>query len=157
MTLATRQSMVAVALAALLGLLRPVLAQAALPEGLAAVQGKVVWLDFSASWCAPCRQSFPWMNAMQRTYGPQGLSVVAVNLDRDRAAAEKFLAAMPAEFALEFDPDGSLATLYDVEAMPSSYLIDRSGDVVARHLGFRESRRDEYEAAIRSALAQTGE
>jgi thiol-disulfide isomerase/thioredoxin len=121
------------------------------PEGLAR-SGRVVWLDFWASWCTPCRHSFPWMNEMQRKYGAQGFTVLAINLDSVRADAERFLAATPAEFRLEFDPDATLAKQYDVEAMPSSYLLARDGRVVSRHLGFKESKKAEYEAAIRMAL-----
>jgi thiol-disulfide isomerase/thioredoxin len=122
------------------------------PEDVARSRGEVVWLDFWASWCEPCRQSFPWMNAMQQKYGALGLTVVAVNLDSDHAEAERFLASMPAEFSIQFDPEGRLAKRFEVKAMPSSYVIGRTGEVVERHLGFKESREAKYEASIRVAL-----
>jgi thiol-disulfide isomerase/thioredoxin len=139
---------------ALLGLLslRPAVAESSSPEELARTGSQVVWLDFWASWCTPCRHSFPWMNAMQRRYGSKGFKVLAVNLDAERKDADRFLATTPAEFLLEFDPQGTLAKRYDVEAMPSSYLLDRGGRVVSSHLGFKESKEVEYEAAIRAAL-----
>jgi thiol-disulfide isomerase/thioredoxin len=126
------------------------------PVGLGEISGRVVWVDFWASWCVPCRRSFPWMNEMHRKYGRQGLQIIAVNLDMDRTAAEQFLRETPASFALRFDPDGELARVFDVKAMPSSYLLDPSGQVIERHLGFKLSDASEYEAAIRSALAARG-
>src|SRR3954462_3047559 len=96
---------------------------------LDALKGKVVLLDFWASWCDPCRRSFPWMTEMQRRYGGSDLVGVAINLDHDRKLAEKFLAAVPAGFRVEFDPGATLATQFGVTAMPMSFLIDRKGVV----------------------------
>ncbi|MHB8475948.1 MAG: TlpA disulfide reductase family protein [Steroidobacteraceae bacterium] len=75
---------------------------------LAEFRGNVVYLDFWASWCAPCRQSFPWMQTMQDAYGAQGLRVVAVNVDQYRADAERFLAKFHPNFDVRFDPLGEL-------------------------------------------------
>jgi thiol-disulfide isomerase/thioredoxin len=129
--------------------------RAAPPEGLAPVEGQVVWVDFWASWCVPCRRSFPWLNSMHRKYGPNGLQIIAVNLDKDRALADKFLAEVPAEFALRFDPAGNLAKHYGVQAMPSSYLIDTDGNVLATHAGFRSADTADYEKAIEAALSKS--
>ena len=115
-------------------------------------QGKVVVVDFWASWCVPCRRSFPWMNDMQAKYGDQGLVVIAVNVDRERAAAEEFLAEVPADFRIHYDNDGVVAEAFGVEAMPSSYVIGRDGEIVARHLGFKVKKQDEYEAILVKAL-----
>jgi thiol-disulfide isomerase/thioredoxin len=133
----------------------PSQAHAAPPAELGAVQGKVVWVDFWASWCVPCRRSFPWMNTMHRKYSAQGLQIIAVNLDMDRALADGFLAQMPAEFAVQFDPAGKLAKQFDVQAMPSSYVLDASGKVIAKHYGFKLGDADEYERQIQAALAGT--
>jgi cytochrome c biogenesis protein CcmG/thiol:disulfide interchange protein DsbE len=121
---------------------------------LADLKGQVVYLDFWASWCSPCRKSFPWMNEMQRRYRARGLTVVAVNLDKDRALAQQFLAAMHPMFTIAYDPEGKVASRYDVQAMPSSYLIDRSGRVVSRHLGFREDDKAAMEQTIRALLGK---
>jgi thiol-disulfide isomerase/thioredoxin len=131
------------------------IARAGPPPGLAPVEGRVVWVDFWASWCVPCRRSFPWLNSMHRKYGPDGLQIIAVNLDKDRALADRFLAEVPAEFALRFDPAGELAKHYGVQAMPSSYLIDADGNVLATHAGFRTSDAADYEQAIETALAKS--
>lgn len=116
--------------------------------------GKVVLLDFWASWCAPCRQSFPWMAELQRRYAEEGLIVVAVNLDQDRHLAEQFLAATPAAFRVEYDPAGTIATQFGVSAMPMSFLIDRTGRVRARHVGFRQAQRPEREASLLKLLEE---
>lgn len=127
--------------------------RAAPPPELGELKGKVVWVDFWASWCVPCRRSFPWMNSMQQRYGAQGLQIIGVNLDDDRGAANKFLEETPASFMLKFDPGGVLARKFDVKAMPSSFLLDAAGNVLAKHSGFRLADEAEYEAQIRSALA----
>lgn len=114
--------------------------------------GQVVLIDFWASWCGPCRQSFPWMNTMQSKYSDDGLVIVAVNVDNDLAAANRFLADFPAKFQIHFDADKTLAHEYEVVAMPSSFLIGRDGHVVKKHMGFKVLKQDEYEAAIRTAL-----
>jgi cytochrome c biogenesis protein CcmG/thiol:disulfide interchange protein DsbE len=129
-------------------------ASAAPPAGLAPVNGKVVWVDFWASWCVPCRRSFPWMNTMHRKYGEQGLQIIAVNLDKQRAAADGFLAEVPAEFSLRFDPTGNLAREFEVQSMPSSYLLDPDGNVLASHFGFRTAEAAGYEKTIQDALAK---
>lgn len=116
--------------------------------------GKVVIVDFWASWCVPCRRSFPWMNAMIEKYADDGLVIVAVNLDKDRAAAEAFLADIPANFEIEFDPEASIAREYGVEAMPNSFVFGRDGELVARHLGFKVKNQDEYEAVLVKALGE---
>jgi cytochrome c biogenesis protein CcmG/thiol:disulfide interchange protein DsbE len=127
------------------------------PPPLAPVEGRVVWVDFWASWCVPCRRSFPWLNSMQRKYGPAGLQIIAVNLDKDRALADGFLAEVPAEFALRFDPSAALAKEFGVQTMPSSFLIDTNGTVLAKHFGFRTADTGDYEKAIEAALNRAPE
>ena len=116
-------------------------------------RGRVVYLDFWASWCVPCRKSFPWMNAMQKQYGKYGFDVVAVNLDEDRELAEQFLSQIPAAFTVAFDPTGKTAESYSVQVMPSSFLIDRNGELVAEHRGFRKVDSASLEKEIRQLLA----
>jgi thiol-disulfide isomerase/thioredoxin len=127
---------------------------AATPLDLASLRGRVVYLDFWASWCAPCRQSFPWMETMKRTYGAQGLEIVTVNLDRDRADADKFLKQFHPTFDVRLDPKGELAELYKVQGMPSSVLIDRRGVIRFTHVGFRPVDGPVYETQVRELLAE---
>lgn len=118
------------------------------------LRGKVVYLDFWASWCAPCRESFPWMNELQARFAEQGLVVVAVNVDKERELVEQFLAKYPAAFTVAYDPDGKSAEQFKVKGMPSSYLIDRNGDIRFSHIGFRDKDRAELESRIQAVLTQ---
>jgi cytochrome c biogenesis protein CcmG, thiol:disulfide interchange protein DsbE len=116
---------------------------------LAAFKGQVVYVDFWASWCAPCRESFPWMNRMQGEFGRDGLVIIAVNVDHDRVDAERFLREHAAQFRIVFDPDGILPEQFGVRGMPTSFLIDREGRVQSRHAGFRLTDRDTLAQQIR--------
>ena len=120
---------------------------------LAAYRGKVVWLDFWASWCTPCRRSFPWLNDVMRKYADDGLVIVGVNVDTERGLAEQFLNEVPARFEIVYDPEGNLARDYELLGMPSSFLIGRDGELISRHIGFRRDERASYESAIRAALS----
>jgi peroxiredoxin len=119
---------------------------------LAKYQGKLVYVDFWASWCGPCRQSFPWMNEMQAKYGARGLQVVGVNLDAKTDDARRFLAETPARFAIAFDPAGATPRAYGIKGMPSSVLIGPDGKVLYEHAGFKEADRAELEQVIKKAL-----
>jgi thiol-disulfide isomerase/thioredoxin len=130
----------------------PVGGYAAASLDLSDYHGKVVVLDFWASWCIPCRRSFPWMNEMQQKYADDGLVIIAVNLDKKTSEAEAFLQHYPAEFLIHFDHDRQLAREYAVEAMPSSFLIGRDGTIKDRHVGFKVAKTEEYEAAIVAEL-----
>lgn len=139
-------------LCAVLLCLIPFVTSAADSLQLSDYRGKVLVVDFWASWCVPCRRSFPWMNEMQEKYGDDGLVIVAVNLDNETSDAAEFLRHYPAAFKISYDPERKLAREFGVEAMPSSFLIDREGNIIERHLGFKTGQTDDYEAAVVSAL-----
>jgi thiol-disulfide isomerase/thioredoxin len=123
-----------------------------LPDlGLAEVQktkGQYIYIDYWASWCGPCRQSFPWMNALQAKLGPKGLKVVAVNVDAKRADADKFLTHTPAQFTIAFDPQGESAKKLAIKTMPTSMLVNPEGKVLFVHSGFRAEEKEPLEAKI---------
>lgn len=119
---------------------------------LSAYRGKVVYLDFWASWCAPCRQSFPWMNDLQQQYGPAGLTVIGVNVDHDRQAADQFLRQSPPGFKIVYDPDGHIAGQYNLKEMPTTVLIGRDGKVHYIHSGFVPGKEGEYMTHIGALL-----
>lgn len=122
------------------------------PLQLSDFKGSVVYLDFWASWCQPCKKSFPWMNEIQHKYADDGLKILAVNLDKDRELADKFLKHMQADFDIAFDENGATASTYKLRGMPSSYIITRDGQVYASHIGFRDEDKEKLEEAIRSLL-----
>lgn len=117
-------------------------------------ENKVVYLDFWASWCGPCRKSFPWINAMQEKYKDKGLVVIGINLDADIEKAKQFLNKTPAQFILFSDPNGGLAEKYKLIGMPSSFVLDGNGEVRHRHVGFKKSSVDKYEKSIASLLSE---
>ncbi len=123
------------------------------PLALDKLRGKVVYVDFWASWCGPCRRSFPWMNEMQQKYGTKGFTVVAINVDKKRADAEKFLAQIPANFPVVYDEAGTTPAAYAVKGMPSSYLIDPSGKISYVERGFVDENKAPLEARVKALLA----
>ncbi len=120
-------------------------------------RGRVVLLDFWASWCGPCKKSLPWLYRLQRLYGKDGLVVVPVNLDRDTEMARAMLATLKGGPVRVVDPEGKLAEQFKLEGMPTSILIDRQGKVVARHIGFLPAEEDAREREIRNLLASRSE
>ena len=120
---------------------------------LSELRGKVVYVDFWASWCGPCKRSFPWMNELVRRYGKDGFAVVAVNVDRKRSDAERFLAQVPAQFTVVYDSAGVTPAAWAVKGMTSSFLIDRNGRVAAVTQGFRDDEKAGVEQHIRELLA----
>lgn len=115
-------------------------------------KGKVVYLDFWASWCTPCRQSFPWMNQMQSKYSDKGFTVLSVNLDAKPEFAQKFLKEYPAQFPIFFDHKGKVAKALKVKGMPSSYVINRQGQIVSKHVGFNEKKKVAYQQELEQLL-----
>ncbi|MBL8535599.1 MAG: TlpA family protein disulfide reductase [Betaproteobacteria bacterium] len=102
-------------------------------------RGKIVYVDFWASWCAPCAQSFPFMNALHDEFGSRGLVVLGINVDEKREDAQRFLARHPARFPLAQGADGECASRFGVAAMPTSVLVDGEGNIRHVHPGFRSS------------------
>lgn len=125
------------------------------PQGavkLSDYRGKTVYLDFWASWCGPCRQSFPWMNAMQARYASKGLYVVGISVDKNREDARLFLKNNPVNFNLAFDQAGISPKSYAIKIMPTSVLIGPNGKVLSVHRGFRDDERAQREQDIQQAL-----
>lgn len=115
------------------------------------LRGKVVLVDFWASWCDPCKQSFPWMSQLQTRYREKGLAVVAINLDKSRDAADVFLVDRTVPFVVAYDPSGKTAEEFGVKAMPTSFLLDRQGRILYRHTGFDPRKAGAFENLIAEA------
>ena len=114
---------------------------------------RVVLIDFWASWCGPCKESFPVMEELQKTYGRRGLRVIAVNVDEKRSDMEHFLKDHPVGFTVARDARQVLVEKADIGTMPSSFILDSSGKVRFAHSGFHGSEtKKEYEHEIESLL-----
>lgn len=121
---------------------------------LDSLHAEVILVDFWASWCGPCKKSFPWMSQMQERYGPKGLAIVAINVDKSRKAAEKFLVEHPAPFVVAYDPSGTTAKAFRVWGMPTSFLVGRGRAILASRSGFDPKHAKEVEAMIQEACAR---
>ena len=123
---------------------------------LDAYRGKVVYLDFWASWCGPCKFSFPYMEQLARRFQGQGLVIITDNLDQSSARAAAFLRDVggAADIPVIYDQNGVLASRYKVSDMPTSILIDRQGKVRYVHRGFYREKEDEYTSHITALLKE---
>lgn len=121
---------------------------------LDSLRGHVVLIDFWASWCGPCRKSFPWLASLHERMKEHGLTIVAINLDKSREDADEFLKTYPAPFTVAFDPGGKVAEAFKVKAMPSSLVISKTGKILYSHAGFDPKDTATIEILIRKACAQ---
>jgi cytochrome c biogenesis protein CcmG, thiol:disulfide interchange protein DsbE len=117
-------------------------------------KGQVVLVDFWASWCGPCRQSFGFLNRMHGEYSKKGLTIIGINVDENPKDAARFLDKIPAQFSVIYDALGVTPKAFDLKVMPSSYLIGRDGTIRFVHQGFRTKDQAAIEAAIQSALQE---
>lgn len=119
--------------------------------------GKVVYVDFWASWCQPCAKSFPFMQQLQQDLSTQGLEVVLVNLDEQAVDAKNFLSKYPGNsLKVVTDSTHQCAQDYNVEGMPSTYLIDRKGVIRHIHMGFRPEDAEQLRSLVKELLAEQG-
>jgi peroxiredoxin len=121
---------------------------------LASLRGSVVYVDFWASWCVPCRISMPAIDAIYKRDRARGFAVVGVNKDVSVAEANRFLAKVPVTFPLVSDGKDAMAHAFDVKAMPSGYLIDRKGVVRKVHRGFTDETAVTLEQEIEALLKE---
>lgn len=115
-------------------------------------RGKVVYLDFWASWCGPCRQSLPMLNELRKELRSKGFEVIAVNLDENKKDAKAFLKQFPVSYPVLLDPEGKVPQKYDLPGMPTSYLIDRKGKIRKVHIGFKKQDISKIRKEIMSLL-----
>jgi thiol-disulfide isomerase/thioredoxin len=122
---------------------------------LADFRGTVVYVDFWASWCGPCRLSFPQLEVLREEFGPRGFEVLAVNVDEFKPDALLFLQQIPVSYPVVRDAGGETPATYGVLGMPTGYLIDRQGIVRKVHQGFRKSDGDKLRSEIVELLEAT--
>jgi peroxiredoxin len=121
---------------------------------LADLKGQVVMINFWASWCGPCRQEFPALDQIYAKYKPMGFTLVAINVESEKADAERFLEKTPASFPILFDPDNKVSGSYGVSAMPTTVLVDRQGRVRWQHRAYKPGDEAKYIEQIRAALRE---
>lgn len=117
-------------------------------------RGKVVYLDFWASWCGPCRQSLPLLNKLRDELGKDNFEVIAINLDEDPEDGKRFLEKYPVAYPVLTDTTGDTPQKYQLTGMPTSYLIDQSGNLRGAHQGFRTGDIDKIRAEVKLLLAE---
>lgn len=130
----------------------PDIAEGKPPITLSSLRGKTVYVDFWASWCAPCLRSMPLINELYAKYRDQGFEVIAINVDDPIEDGREFLLDTPLDYLIAADPKGEMLGAYGVRGMPTSFLIDRDGVVRLVHMGFRDNDIVLIEDAVRSLL-----
>lgn len=119
---------------------------------LAALRGKVVIVDFWASWCAPCKEEMPVLESLYKRFGGKGLVVLGVSVDNDRKNAKSFIDGLKVSFPVVHDADKAIAGKFKPPRMPTSYVIDKAGKVRFVHAGFRKDDAKELEEQVVSLL-----
>ncbi|MGH8249337.1 MAG: TlpA family protein disulfide reductase [Steroidobacteraceae bacterium] len=121
---------------------------------LSGLRGQVVLINFWASWCGPCRQEFPALDQIYARYKPMGFTLVAINVESEKADAERFLGMQKVSFPILFDPDNRVSGSYGVSAMPTTVLVDRQGRVRWQHRAFKPGDEAKYIEQVRAALRE---
>jgi thiol-disulfide isomerase/thioredoxin len=121
---------------------------------LSSLKGQVVMINFWASWCGPCRQEFPALDQIYSKYKPMGFQMVAINVESEKADAERFLGKTPISFPILFDPDNRVSGSYGVSAMPTTILVDRQGRLRWQHRAYKPGDEAKYIEQIRAMLRE---
>ena len=126
------------------------------PVELESQTEKILYIDFWASWCGPCKLSFPSMIKLKELFKDDPFEIIAISVDADSKAAKKFLDSYKINFQVALDPDGVVAEKYALPGMPSSFLLDQDRKIIAMHKGFRKSDFTKIKKEIEEALKRTG-
>lgn len=124
------------------------------PISLSSLKGQVVMVNFWASWCGPCREEFPLMEDIYKRYKPVGFTILAVNIDTKQKHAEKMLGEVPVTFPVVFDTKNKISEQYELESMPSTFMVDRKGKIRFMHRGYKPGFEQKYEEEIRALLKE---
>ncbi|MEW8506530.1 MAG: TlpA disulfide reductase family protein [Candidatus Thiodiazotropha sp.] len=121
---------------------------------LSELRGQVVMVNFWASWCGPCRQEMPLLQQLFERYQSLGFSLLGVNVDENRAAADKMLKDLPVSFPILYDDSSRVSKEYQVKAMPSTFMVDRDGRIRYLHKGYKPGYEEDYQQQIRELLRE---
>lgn len=121
---------------------------------LSELRGEVVMINFWASWCGPCRQEMPLLDSLYKQYKDYGFTLLGVNVDEQQAAADKLLKQIPVSFPVLYDASSSVVELYDVDAMPSTILVDRDGNMRYLHRGYKPGYEEHYDAQVKALVLE---
>lgn len=121
---------------------------------LSDLRGSVVMINFWASWCGPCRQEMPHLETLSKEYADYGFTLLGVNVDEKQEAADKLLKQVPVTFPVLYDASSSVVELYDVDAMPSTILVDRDGNMRYLHRGYKPGYEDHYDAQVKALVLE---
>ncbi|WP_317929991.1 TlpA disulfide reductase family protein [Halioxenophilus sp. WMMB6] len=121
---------------------------------LAEHRGEVLFINFWASWCGPCRQEMPILDELHQRYEGAGFKVIGITIDEDTSEADALLKKIPVSFPVLYDAQSQVSRLFDVDAMPTSVLIDRSGKMRFLHRGYKPGFEDDYRAQIRELIRE---
>ena len=119
---------------------------------LDSLKGKVVFLDFWATWCGPCKEEFPELDALYKKYNKDGLEVVAVSVDKSESNVGEFLKKRPVSFTILTNTKGDVAEAYGLPGMPTAFIIGKDGEIKHRHAGFSKAFLPVYEKEIAELL-----
>lgn len=111
-------------------------------------------IDFWATWCPPCKKSMPFLSGLRNELLEKGFEVIAINVDENSEEAQRFLNLHPVDYITAFDPTGECPRVFEVQAMPSSYLVDRQGKVRMVHLGYRDEDREGIRKQVEALLGE---
>lgn len=121
---------------------------------LSELRGNVVMVNFWASWCGPCRQEMPLLQQLYDRYQGMGFTLLGVNVDEQPAAALKMLKEIPVDFPILYDSSNKVSKQYQVKAMPSTFMVDRDGNIRHLHQGYKPGYEDDYQQQIRALLKE---
>ena len=121
---------------------------------LADYRGKVVFLDFWASWCAPCRASLPAYEQMRQEIGTEEFEIIAINVDENTSDGLEFLAQHPVSYPVLADPNGEIGIPYGIRTLPRSFLLDRNGQIITSQKSFKAGDEIELKQEIEELLQQ---
>ncbi len=117
-------------------------------------RGEVLFINFWATWCGPCRQEMPLLNELHERYSAAGFKILGVNVEEDSAGAATMAKKMGLSFPILFDTESNVSQLYNVDAMPSSVLVDRNGKMRYLHRGYKPGYEEEYRAQIKELIRE---